>query len=71
MGNISFRELIRTNLESTCHHCNQKCVAIKLSNNTIVEIDFYGVECLQDVDQAIYEGMSICPACYEKEGGII
>lgn len=58
-------------LKEICHHCKQRCIAVKLNSDTVENIDFYGVECLQDIDQAVYEGMSICNTCYEKEGGII
>lgn len=56
---------------SVCKHCGKRKLTVELDEDTYNEIDFHGVESLQDVDQAVYEGMSICGECYSKEGGII
>ena len=70
MEKYSFGELIHTHLESICDHCKQRCVTVKLDENIHNQIDLHGVESLQEVDQAVYEGLLICTECYEKEGGI-
>ena len=53
-----------------CKHCKQQCKPVELSEETLQNVDYHGVACLTDVEQAIYEGMHICIECYEKEGGI-
>lgn len=53
-----------------CHHCKEECVPVELEPERYDEIDFHGVACLPEVDQAIYEGVNLCVVCYEKEGGI-
>jgi hypothetical protein len=53
-----------------CHHCKQQCKPVELGEEKLQDVDYHGVACLTDVEQAIYEGMRICIECYEKEGGI-
>ena len=54
----------------TCHHCKERHQLVELSEDTHEQINYYGVESLQEVDQALYEGIPLCSECYEKEGGI-
>ena len=56
---------------AVCHHCNKRRLTVELCEETYEQIDYYGVESLPEVDQAVYEGISICKQCYEKEGGFI
>ena len=55
---------------ATCHHCKQQCKAVQLDEETFTQIDMCGVESLQEVDQAVYEGISLCEDCYYKEKGL-
>lgn len=54
----------------TCHHCKNECIPIELDEDTYEQIDYHGVESLQEVQQAIYEGIVLCETCFNKEGGI-
>lgn len=54
-----------------CNHCDKRRLTVELCDDTYAQIDYHGVESLQEIDQAVYEGMSICSECYTKEGGII
>ena len=54
-----------------CEHCGKECNPVELDDDKLQEIDYHGMWCLTEVDQAVHEGLTICPTCYEKEGGII
>jgi hypothetical protein len=60
---------IRT--KPVCHHCKRMCTPVELDEATYGDIDTHGVQCLQEVDQFLYEGGTLCLECYRKEGGII
>jgi hypothetical protein len=53
-----------------CKHCKCQCIPIELDDDTHDQINYHGVESLQEVQQAIYEGILLCETCFNKEGGI-
>jgi len=38
----------------------------KIDEDTLEQIDFYGVPSLTELQQAVYEGMNICVDCYDE-----
>lgn len=51
-------------MDKLCSICHNSTDLYKLDENTLDQIDFYGVESLNELQQAIYEGLSICKNCY-------
>ena len=47
-----------------CSICHNSTDLYILDKETLDQIDFYGVESLNELQQAIYEGLSICKDCY-------
>lgn len=59
-----FSKVFMNPICSTCRKSLTTEDIYKLDEDTLDQIDFYGVESIPELQQAIYQGMKLCIDCY-------